>query len=428
MNDMVEILEYLHQFVPFSRREEELQNVEVREENSAMRTIPLGGDQLSCERVRGAHMVRLDSDTPEERLEGCMSMIEDFHEKMNFIQMLMDKFYSVDSAREVGTLYQLKCLINRRNVTKNASKDYHAIGAFVDIACEGHVIAAALTFFGMTDINSQCIRIPNGIHLADVPLKKRTLKHMIGELVDELLLNKISQSIERLENEDDATDGHGHQQDGVFNYATNFLKFSLLRKICVMATRSGDGNRVIRHWKYAMLLYHTAHKVKYRLEAFLLQAGIMALYTPRIKHQIIWNRFINLSGGKGRNLDGDYVMELLNKYAKSRVKLVNQNHSPELVKRIGKTMMFCHDVNHHLEKQIQGVPISRKHVSQDSTSDLQKVVRELQNADVFTFTPNRYHASFQHEKSDIFNDFDVKEFHKWITVKKKEYAVGKKAF
>ena len=54
--------------------------------------------------------------------------------------------------------------------------------------------------------------------------KKRTLKHMIGELVDELLLNKISQSIERLENEDDATDGHGHQQDGVFNYATNFLK------------------------------------------------------------------------------------------------------------------------------------------------------------------------------------------------------------
>jgi hypothetical protein len=52
-----------------------------------MRTIPLGGDQLSCERVRGAHMVRLDSDTPEERLEGCMSMIEDFHEKMNFIQV-----------------------------------------------------------------------------------------------------------------------------------------------------------------------------------------------------------------------------------------------------------------------------------------------------------------------------------------------------
>lgn len=56
-----------------------------------MRNIPLGGDQLTCERVRGAHMVRCDADSPEERLEGCMSMVEDFHEKMNFLQVTMKK-------------------------------------------------------------------------------------------------------------------------------------------------------------------------------------------------------------------------------------------------------------------------------------------------------------------------------------------------
>lgn len=71
-------------------------------------------------------------------------------------------------------------------------------------------------------------------------------------------------------------------------------------------------------------------------------------------------RFINLSGGNGKNPDGDYVMEVLNKYAKSRVKLVNQNHTPELVKRIGKTMMFCHNINHYLEKEINSAPVSRK--------------------------------------------------------------------
>lgn len=340
--------------------------------------------------------------------------------------MLMEKFYKSDSAREVGTLYQLKCIINRRNVTTNSSKDYHAISAFVDLTCEGHVVAAALSFFGMNDINSQCIRIPNGIHLADVNVRKRTLKQMIGELVDELLLNKISRSMEELETEENFQ--RCNNQDGVYNYATNFLKFSLLRKICMMATRSGDGNRVIRHWKYAMLLYHIAHKFKYRLEVFLLQAGILALYTPRIKHQIIWNRFINLSGGSSKNLDGDYVMELLNKYAKSRVKLINQNHTPELVQRIGKTMMYCHDINDHLEKEIHSSPISRKHVSQDTQSDLQKVVAELQNAEVFKVTPNRVHPSFPNEKSDIFNDFDVKGFHQWLKAKKREYAGGKKAF
>lgn len=52
-----------------------------------MRIIPCGGDQLSVERLRGAHSARFDGDTPEERLEGVIAMVEDFHEKMNFLQV-----------------------------------------------------------------------------------------------------------------------------------------------------------------------------------------------------------------------------------------------------------------------------------------------------------------------------------------------------
>ena len=52
-----------------------------------MRPIPVGGDQLTCERVRGAHMALTDHDTPEERLEGLFGMMEDFHEKMNFLEV-----------------------------------------------------------------------------------------------------------------------------------------------------------------------------------------------------------------------------------------------------------------------------------------------------------------------------------------------------
>lgn len=52
-----------------------------------MRPIPVGGDQLTCERIRGAHMARLDGDTAEERLEGLFTIVEDFHEKMNFLQL-----------------------------------------------------------------------------------------------------------------------------------------------------------------------------------------------------------------------------------------------------------------------------------------------------------------------------------------------------
>lgn len=38
-------------------------------------------------------------------------------------------------------------------------------------------------------------------------------------------------------------------------------------------------------------------------------------------------KFVNLSGGQDKNLDGDYVMELMNKYAKGRVKLLGPNQN-----------------------------------------------------------------------------------------------------
>ena len=58
-------------------------HISVRDNTAAgMRPLPLGGDQLTCERIRAAHMARLDSDSPEERLEGLFDVVEDFNEKM----------------------------------------------------------------------------------------------------------------------------------------------------------------------------------------------------------------------------------------------------------------------------------------------------------------------------------------------------------
>lgn len=77
-----------------------------------------------------------------------------------------------------------------------------------------------------------------------------------------------------------------------------------------------------------------------------------AVFSEKQRHQIIWNRFDYLSGGQDKNLDGDYVMELMNKYAKGGVKLYGPNQTPEVVNRIGKTMMFYHNVNEKLEREI----------------------------------------------------------------------------
>lgn len=59
-----------------------------RIEIQKMRAIPVGGDQLTYESLRGAHFARLDDDSQEKRLEGLITIVEDFHEKMNFLQVM----------------------------------------------------------------------------------------------------------------------------------------------------------------------------------------------------------------------------------------------------------------------------------------------------------------------------------------------------
>uniref|UniRef100_K1R0T8 Cytochrome P450 2B4 n=1 Tax=Magallana gigas TaxID=29159 RepID=K1R0T8_MAGGI len=89
-NDMIEILEHLQQYVPGARSAAELEQIQEREDrNPKMRAIPVG-DQLTYERISGTHMARLDGDSQEERLEGLITMVEDFHEKkMNFLQVVV---------------------------------------------------------------------------------------------------------------------------------------------------------------------------------------------------------------------------------------------------------------------------------------------------------------------------------------------------
>lgn len=88
------------------------------------------------------------------------------------------------------------------------------------------------------------------------------------------------------------------------------------------------------------------------------------------RHQIVWNRFVNLSGGQDKNLDGDYVMEMMNIYAKSLVKWLEQHQTPEVVYGISKTMMFHHNVNEKLEREFGVHHRGNIHAQMDKRQDI----------------------------------------------------------
>ncbi len=54
---------------------------------------------------------------------------------------------------ERGTLYQLRNLINRKNVTKKAKSNVNANKDFLEVCTTAYIIVAVLDFLGMADLS-----------------------------------------------------------------------------------------------------------------------------------------------------------------------------------------------------------------------------------------------------------------------------------
>ena len=94
LNDMVDILDELHKYVPETTT---MQTIDVCTEGGGTRAvdvhvhsfshIPFGGDQLTVARIRGSQRVQFNSENGDERLEGFIPVIEDWHTKMCFMEV-----------------------------------------------------------------------------------------------------------------------------------------------------------------------------------------------------------------------------------------------------------------------------------------------------------------------------------------------------
>ena len=135
--DMIDILVELHKYVP--------------KEDNALKTVFLGGDQLTCERIRNAQKARMQAEEPTERLEGFTEKVEDWHALQAYYQVIWQTLYSTSSACDQGTLYQLRNFIDRRNVVQDPKKDLHSCQSFLSVVLEALILAV---FASATEISS----------------------------------------------------------------------------------------------------------------------------------------------------------------------------------------------------------------------------------------------------------------------------------
>ncbi|KAL5517099.1 hypothetical protein EMCRGX_G002570 [Ephydatia muelleri] len=159
LNDMVDILDELHKYVP---RTTTMQTIDVCTGGGGTTAvdihvntfshIPLGGDQLTVARIRGSQRVEFNAENGDERLEGFFPVIEDWHTKMCFMEVIWKRLYNSCSGMDAGTLFQLREVINRRNVISDVTKDLTACEEFMELVTTAHVLTAAMHVAGASNL------------------------------------------------------------------------------------------------------------------------------------------------------------------------------------------------------------------------------------------------------------------------------------
>ena len=74
------------------------------------------------------------------------------------------------------------------------------------------------------------------------------------------------------------------------------------------AIREGDGQRIIRCWKFMLVYSRSMNHYKYALEVARFIVDVKVLLPPQLAQQVLWSRVVKY-GGAGNNIPVDLHME-----------------------------------------------------------------------------------------------------------------------
>ena len=323
-------------------------------------------------------------------------------------QVIWKRLYKPSSSRDFGTMNHLRNIINRRNVVKDPSKNVNSSEDFLMLMLKSHVLAAFMKYLSMDTLEStpDCEELHESIFLPADDRKQilyRFIKKHLNDLVD------VS-----------ATVGDNTQptesKDHVYNYGSEVISLGLLYAEFNDAIHEGDGLRVVRCYRYFMLLFRALGHRNYAIEAFTMLAEYHWLLSPRMREQLVWSRFINVHGHPGQNIPCDFHMEHMNRVIKSCVHNLRANKSEKAMQRIGKCIDTLSLILDRYNEE-HGIPKEGGcHHAPSDEKDLKVIIEELQKAKVFYLNPHlkREHFHFKNFTTNCIRSIDKGKLMEWL--------------
>ena len=387
-------------------------------------------------------------------------------------------------------MYSDRNIINRRNVREDPHTTYRPDRDFLILEVTARVVAAAFEVLGICNKTEQPKNLPIP---ADIPtwdnLKKLQFLHKAAamivdklvvdkEMMDETITSLISaQERQEMVNEIELNpDGRfpcrfpgcsksfkfngksrkrhelshdppvdvsdncdsilppsqvspSKDGDDVFNYNTALLAEGLFFLNFLDAVKEGDGGRIIRQYKYLMLLCKSddPHSTKYALESLYQLLLVHGALSEREAEVFTWNRSVNNHGGSGMNIPFDLEVEHSNNHIKQGIKNLGVNVTENAVTRIARAEKPARTVFWNIDRSLHRSVRSGKHVATFPVKDLDELVKKLVDKDVFKYQEGRLYRHFLHFQRDPLKNLEMSKVYAWISDHKKKLSLGIKA-
>ena len=300
----------------------------------------------------------------------------------------------------------MKNLLDRRNVRNDPKKDFNACEDFLITVIKGLVISAAMD---VTSINSLDDSPPNSRVPEDAWLLPNPEREQLLSLVIDQIMSKF---VDFSYNSHDTT---VRNKDLVTEYAKQLLSLGLFYLEYRDSIREGDGERVLRCWKYLLPIFYNANRTNCSKEALLLLCQHRYLLTERQSKRLLYSRFINTKGGRGLNVPCDLHMEHLNKLCKESVRDLGANKTPIAIERVSKTLGAMDPIMQQFDKVNDIVTSSGRHKKPSCRQDIEAIVSECKKYEILVPQTDRTsHPSFSRLKSLLHSKTKTKSVVEYI--------------
>lgn len=310
--------------------------------------------------------------------------------------------FSKDSVSQKCSLYQLRNLIGRFNVTNPKSR-FDECEDFLILVVEAYILACALELFQMDSVDDKptFVGVEDDVWLKSAKVRRTILMEMSRAVVDKFVQFRFHDLPTNV------------SDDNVKSHSILLVSMGLFYLNFRDAIKEGDGRRVLTMWKYMLPIFISTGRKNYAKETLLMLFKHTFLFSPRLSRQLMYSRFVNTHGVIGKNIACDLHNEHLNRLCKDVIHGLRANKKVECITKASQALGNLDAVLTNFDEHWECAKASGRHSKSTQQKDRESIVKELQKMKAVQYVENRPFIGIPRPAS-LLHKFSKERLGSWI--------------